>query len=648
MNPTNKPEVLHYSKQSRAFYFASDDMNALKIHRAGKSRMPDNSWVYTLPAIYPSGLEALKDFKILFPQGQATKQAIKQITHLKSVPQKLEDLTTVNNLDYTFKIPPYLHQLTALEYMLNYSTLALVLDMGLGKTFISVHYLDITKQKAIVFAPVIVLDTWESEVRKYTDLRPLIYRGTKKQREKLRTRIIEGEGWDLIITNYEAGIPRGSSTEDFKFFMERDYPCVIVDEASRLLGHKSQRANAVDNIAGRAKNRYLLSGTLSKGKPTDIFMPFKIMDSEILGSNFWKFRGKYCKFSPYNKHILTGYKNLDVLKAKIQPYMLCMQKEDCLDLPDRTFIQAQYHMSNEQQAVYYAIRDNKVVYLPLKGTLKPSLERMPKTTHGEVRCSMAIVKLNKLQQVLSGFITLSPERDFTLCNTCKHLLECMESEFEVFPWNPKCHLYNIDNPAKKPSSIVLEFKNNGKMELLEDTLLDLGVDEDLKTKCIIWAQYRRDIAQIATKLASKGIKYITPDDKGCEQRFQTEPDTLVFLGQVNKGIGITLTAAKTTINYSYPLELEHRSQSLDRNYRIGQNSKVMVKDLVHPNSVESGILAMLDKKEDVKAFMQSSDVCKTCSNSMVCFESGIRAYSKECKYYGVRKEAERTEKIAII
>jgi len=639
-------DTLHVLPGGKFFMFRTVNMNASKIHRVQR-----DGNAYTIPMQYPSILTSLRDFKKVFPQGKADAEALKYIKDIKEIPNKLETLSTVNNLDYKFARPPYLHQLMSLEYMFHYPRLALVLDMGLGKTFISVNYLSITKQKAVVFGPPIVLDTWFNQIKEYTTLKPVIYQGTKGQKAKLRDSITAGQNadWDVIITNYEAVVPRKGNEEDFHFFRGLNHTCTIIDEASRLLGHDAQRCTAVNIIANTESvtNVYLLSGTLSKGKPTDIFMPFKIMDHEVLGGNYWHFRKTYCTFSAWNKNIIVGYKNLDELKACIDPYMLCLKRADCLDLPDRDFVQVEYKMTDEQRLVYEAVRDEDVVRLPLQGKVQPIKVMYNPDLHGEVRCKLAIVKLNKLQQILSGFITLSPDRDLRLCNECPNILECMMAEFEIFPWSPNCVRFDPTHPVPKPESKVLYFNNNPKMDALENILLELGVAEH-STKCIIWAYYRKDLKLIQEKLTAKGIKYITPDDANCEKRYRESPDVPVFVGQVNKGIGLTLNSAKVMVYYSYSLELEHRSQSLDRNYRIGQDDKVLVEDLVHPRSVESGILNMLDKKEDVKEFMQKNNACKTCDQAIKCLEIGRRAYTEGCKFYSIRQNAEKKETIKIV
>jgi SNF2 family DNA or RNA helicase len=267
---------------------------------------------------------------------------------------------------------------------------------------------------------------------------------------------------------------------------------------------------------------------------------------------------------------------------------------------------------------------------------------------------MPLIKLNKLRQILSGFIILSHERDYRLCNTCDALLQCMfpedGSEKEVFPWDKECQKYNPEHPVRKPARRVLFFKKNPKLELLEELLTDLGVNSVQQEKAIIWVMYKPDLVLIGDMLDKAKIPYVTSDTPQCESAFQDNKSNLVFLSQVSAGVGLTLTTATSMINYSYSLDLDHRLQSLERNYRIGQNRKTLVKDLVHPVSVEDGILAMLAKKQDVKDFMQSTNVCMKCPTTkrMECLERQVWPYAQDCIHYETRLAAEKKEAIKIV
>lgn len=84
------------------------------------------------------------------------------------------------------------------------------------------------------------------------------------------------------------------------------------------------------------------------------------------------------------------------------------------------------------------------------------------------------------------------------------------------------------------------------------------------------------------------------------QQFQTDPATMVFIGQIDTaGTGITLTAADTCVYYSVNFNYATYSQSLSRIHRIGQRNRCTYIHLVVENSVDTDILRSLSKKEDL-------------------------------------------------
>jgi len=638
-------EALYYDNDKDIFYFKTDDRNCLKIHRAGVA-IRDGTRVVTFPATYPSGVVGLKDFKALFPKGKALPTAMEQIEYLRNVPDRIQNITLLNSHNYTFKVQPYVHQALAIEYMLNFPKLALGMEMGLGKTFIAVHYVDITRQKTLVFGPRIVIDTWRKELARFTDLKVIVYRGTIAQREKIQQSVTAGEAWDVVLSNFEGPVPKNGSSRDLQFFTRLKYSCVIVDEASRLIGHKSARAGTISKLADKASHVYLLSGTLSKGKPTDIFMPFRIMDQEILGGNFWKFKAAYCVPSPTNKHAIVGYRNLDRLKARIDPYILAKKREECIDLPERQIVEEHYDMTEEQRSLYEAVKELKAANISMHSDGSVYVSEDGVDCHGIVRCHLPVVKITKLRQILSGFITLTPERDDAMCNECQHLIGCVTEM--ILPWDTACVENDPHEPNKAPEARIIRLKENPKMDLAMELLTDMGVTPEIGVKCLVWVEYREDLRCMGERLKAAKIPFVTPYTPDCESLFQEDPKKLVFLGQVSQGIGLTLTAAKYTLMVSHSLELEHRSQAMDRNYRIGQNNKVFVKDLVCPDSIERGIMAMLHHKLDVADFIQTNNVCTTkCTRLAECLEACIRPYTEGCVFYEDRRNAERKPTIEI-
>jgi SNF2 family DNA or RNA helicase len=695
------PTLLNYDQKSNFFWFSSTNPNVVKI-RGIKRTAASSGFVWAFPCVMPDGVFSLRDFKAIFPEGKASPATVERIEYLKSVPDLIRELHVINSLEgYEFKgDPPMMHQLRYLEYLMHYPVLAALAEQGLGKTFISLHYLAIKKHllgrrfPAMVLAPRIVLPNWVEQTAKYSDLKIVRYSGEMEERAELRQRIREGAEWDLIVTNYECITPipsrareylsinKGDVTagdwvqlkdsdvffevldvqgqgrkrefkvegkpliilspqiksarrrlindkayrDDFEFFTkELSFDALIMDEGSRIKGHDSKRSLAVQHIAERCPNRIILSGTISLGTPLDVYMPFTILNNNIFGDNFFSFRKRYCDFSPYNKHSIIGFKNLDVLKSHIDPYIVSCTKDECLDLPERILDYRYYELSPEQRHLYNEVVNND--YVVVGGR--------------QVPVHLSVIKINKLLQLLSGFIFLPLVRDDSVCNECTHLMDCLQDR--VYPWGKDCAYYGtpLVSHIKKPKREFYTLQANPKLDLLRDML------ELLEGKVIIWAFYQPEIAHIKGMLEAAGIRYITPDTPECDRVFEGDPGITVFLGQISQGIGITLNSATTTIYYSQSLKLDDRLQSMERNYRIGQTKGTLLFDLICPETLEVGIINLLRNKEDVKNLIQKRVECSICERSIHCLERGIIPFSDKCLLFAERENAESRKSIKV-
>lgn len=83
-------------------------------------------------------------------------------------------------------------------------------------------------------------------------------------------------------------------------------------------------------------------------------------------------------------------------------------------------------------------------------------------------------------------------------------------------------------------------------------------------------------------------------------QFQSDPDTVIFVGQIDTaGTGITLTAADTCVYYSKTFNYATYEQSLSRIHRIGQHSRCTYIDLAAAGTVDEHITEVLGKKKDL-------------------------------------------------
>ena len=84
------------------------------------------------------------------------------------------------------------------------------------------------------------------------------------------------------------------------------------------------------------------------------------------------------------------------------------------------------------------------------------------------------------------------------------------------------------------------------------------------------------------------------------RRFQTDPDTTVFVGQIaTAGLGITLTAADTMVFYSLDYSMSNFEQAKARIHRVGQRNPCTYLYLVASNTVDEKVLQALRDKADL-------------------------------------------------
>lgn len=679
--------ILHYDGKSRQFWFPFDKLKMpypCVLGKAGSKR------IAVFSGRYPMSLIGAKVFKNIYPEGQATKDALLKIRDAKEAEKSLSEKLTVAKFENDFRIPPYEHQRDAIEHILQYERLALLLEQGLGKTYISLMGFSCLKKlglakRALVICPGIVFHNWIAETAKYTDLSLLPYKGDPATRSAQRETFANSD-WDIALTTFDMLIDRtrtpkamfaelweevasekriklcawwekegkitsdqmkilldskGSGENQAKilqsipknmlplnsylgklkeysnrnFLQGLEYDVLIVDEASRCLDHTTRRSQAVEALAARAGRCYLLSGTLCVGRPTDMYTPMTILSPDILNMGWQRFSDTYCERSAGNKHVITGYKNLSNLKLRIDPHIISKTRDECIDLPKRIIVERSCDPTPEMRALYNSIAMNDEI--EIDGT--------------ELNVETILVKIAKCMQVVNGFIYYSHSGE--LCNDCPKVLDCVENG--ITQGSGSC----LHPSAEKPGRKTHLLKTNPKIEMLREDLAD-GGDE----KTIIWAWHQEDLKAIAALLRSEKIPFIIAHEKDSASRYENDPSVRVFLGQTTQGIGITLNSATCTIYFSHGTALEPRLQSMDRNYRIGQQRPVIVKDYIVNGTIEESLVALLAHKTDVRDFMQRRVSCLACKSFENCEAEHL---GPGCIHHGQKLSAETIKKLKI-
>lgn len=703
---TTEKITLGYS-ESKFLFNSQKDYSTIPNIRKFRGSGGESFWGFS--DLYPQSAVTIQFLKDSTAQLNASGEAAKRARHILSIPDLITSTDFLDQNADILKTSPMAHQVPAITRMLYYDRLALIFEQGLGKTYIALMWLALKQRmlgrrvRALIVSPKIVAPNWIREAAKHSQLNGVLLLGSAGAKDLAKEQIASGD-WDFISTTYDViGKGKGdkkkmratkdakidywlslspgarrsltlgavrnevlsqedasriitctaetkkernilwndlkkiskvlTGTEvvkhqdkysDFEFLKSVDYDAVIFDEAARIKNHKSNRTQASFELCQNKQYIYHLSGTLCNGSPADMFSPFKLLNS-ALWESYKDFEKKYIVYSSYNKHAITGYKNLDNLKLRIDPYKFEAKRDDCIDLPERIMMPVETFMNSNLIDLYNAIASKEVTTIRVNGYI--------------INVGSSVVKIGKLCQLCNG--TLFPtmtEEYYSHCNTCDNILRCVEAD--IMPWSDKCP-FRKEHGLMKPPKMKPLILGDSKLEALAE---DLQASEE---KTIIWAWYTADLSRIKNLLTSMGIQYITPETPNCDAIFEARSDIRVFLGQTAQGIGITLNSATRMIYYSHGTALEPRLQSLERNYRIGQKSKTLVRDYVDPNTIENNILHLLDHKVDVKDFMQRNVECITCSNSLDCLAREIKPYTKGCIFFEDKVNAEKKVNLGV-
>ena len=186
------------------------------------------------------------------------------------------------------KYVPQDYQQYATEYIETHPIAAVLLDMGLGKTAITLTALldllfdSFESHRVLVIAPLrVARDTWPAEIEKWDHLQMLTYSvavGTEKERKASLMREA-----DIYIINRE-NVQWLIEQSDLPF----NFDTVIVDELSSFKSHQSKRFKALMKVRPRIRRIVGLTGTPSANGLMDLWAEFKLLD---MGQRLGRFIG---------------------------------------------------------------------------------------------------------------------------------------------------------------------------------------------------------------------------------------------------------------------------------------------------------------------------------------------------------------------
>lgn len=425
-------------------------------------------------------------------------------------------------------------------------------EMGCGKTLTTIAVAGALYNlgkidRVLVVAPTSVCSVWPHDLNQFAtfpwEARVLL--GDKKKRLKA---LNELENWPfkalrIAVINYESTHRDGI----FEALAAYKPDLIVCDESQRIKNPSAAQSKALHKLGDAAPFRMILSGTPVQNNAVDLYSQYRFLDPAVYGANFYAFKNRYCIMGGYGQHQIVGYRNMDELVEKEHSVAYRVTKEECLDLPQQTFINRYVQFTDAEQAIYEQLR--KSSFLELE-------------TGENVTATTILTMYLRLMQLTGGFLTT--------------------------------------DESTRPKQV-----NTAKLDALADIVDDYVVDAG--KKLVIFARFRAEIAAIENLLRLRKIQYgsiygdVPMEERGkIVEDFQTNPDTKVFVAQIQTaGLGITLHAASTAVFYSYDYNYANYAQALARIHRIGQRLPVTYIHLVVDGSIDEKILAALENKEDM-------------------------------------------------
>lgn len=257
------------------------------------------------------------------------------------------------------------YQRYATNFILNNPVAAVFLEMGLGKSVITLTALyDLCLDmfligKALVIAPLrVARDTWPSEIKKWDHLKGLTYSvvvGTAAERktalmQKADVYIINRENVDWLVNK-----------SGFLF----DFDMIVIDELSSFKSWQAKRFKSLLKVRPKVKRIVGLTGTPSSNGLMDLWAEFRVLDlGQRLGRYITHYRNAYFTPDKRNAEVIFSYKPLpgaeEQIYRRIEDITISMKSCDYLKLPECVINEVPVYMSEKEQEVYDRFRDDMV------------------------------------------------------------------------------------------------------------------------------------------------------------------------------------------------------------------------------------------------------------------------------------------------
>ncbi len=417
-------------------------------------------------------------------------------------------------------------------------------EMGLGKTLTSLAAVEYMKDSPVlIVCPAVVKYNWRNELMKWLPNRShYVFAGRLDHfREDL----------NYYIINYDLLEKYWKEINSIKF------KAIICDESHYLKNHKAARTIRVQEIVKNIPHKILMSGTPMLNRPQEIISQLQIIDRLNEFGGFWRFANYYCQAQKTRfGWDMSGAANMEELNQELRRrcYVRREKKSVLLDLPEKTRVD--FWVKADNMPEYKKAESDLIEFLKESARLESEfLESIAGNSAEEQKELIADYRMDKAQKAKRA-------------------------------------------EAIVKMNVLSQLAAAGKLKTAQ-TWINNYFEENPNKKLVVFAWHKHIIESLQSVYKCNVITGEVDSEDRAEyvRDFQKNEETKIIICNIHAGgVGITLTAADTSLFLEQGWNPGTMEQAEDRIHRIGQESPVTIYYLLALETIDRGKWQIIEEK----------------------------------------------------
>lgn len=440
------------------------------------------------------------------------------------------------------KYIPHDYQTRAKDFILEHPKAGMLLEMGLGKTVITLTAIDVLinelfeVDRVLVIAPKRVAeDTWTREHAKWDHLRHLrVSKVLGSPEQRRRALAVDADiyviGRDNVVWLVE------QCRQSWPFDM------VVIDELSSFKNPQAKRFRALKKVIPKASRVVGLTGTPSANGFMDLWAEIYLLDrGERLGHTLGAYREKYFRPGARNGYVVFKWEPLrgsrEKIEAAISDICISMSADDYLTLPKRIDNLIPVKLSPQEMKQYKTMEAEQLLHIDDE----------------DVVALNAAAVMTKLLQIANGSV----------------------------------------------------YSHEGNVVRLHDAKLEalLEIIDTTDSPVLIFYSYKHDLAAI--KAAIPGARTLDGPEDIAEWNAGRVQVLLAHPASVGYGLNLQ-EGGHVIVWYGLTWSLELYQQANARLYRQGQDKPVIIHHLIAEGTVDEQVMRALQEKDMSQAALMAA------------------------------------------